>query len=151
MRDVERDLLERGELGEVHLARLDAEEVRVLARLRTERRHDLRRHREEAMAVQPETVSRGAEDPFETWSGVTVGVQRAGELEHEPDGERIGLAEIQLGRRLEDVVGQGTLRCDSRGESRPAAGVDSHCSRSRCRRAPSRPNVVRERRLKEPH
>jgi hypothetical protein len=60
------------------------------------------------MAVQPEAVSRGAEDPFETWSGVTVGVQRAGELEHEPDGERIGLAEIQLGRRPEDVVAQGT-------------------------------------------
>src|SRR3954471_20928971 len=108
MRDVERDLLERGELGEVHLTRLDAEQMRVLARLGTERRHDLRRHREEAMPVQTEPVRRGAEDSFEARSGVAVGVQRAGELEHEADGERIGLAEVQLGRRLEDVVAQGT-------------------------------------------
>ena len=59
------------------------------------------------MAMQPETVRRGAEDPLEARGGVAVGVQRAGELEYEADGERVGLAEVQLGRRLEDVVGQG--------------------------------------------
>ena len=35
-------------------------------------------------------------------------MQRSGELENEADGERIGLAEVQLGRRLENLVGQGT-------------------------------------------
>jgi hypothetical protein len=58
------------------------------------------------MAVQTEPVRRGAEDPLEARRRVAVGVQGAGELEHEADGERIGLAEVQLGRRLEDVVGQ---------------------------------------------
>ena len=108
VRDVERDLLECGELGEVHLARLDAKQMRVLPRLGTERRHDLRRHREEAMPVEAEPVRRGAEDPFEARRGVAVGVQGAGELEHETDGERIGLAEVQLGRRPENVFSQGT-------------------------------------------
>jgi regulator of protease activity HflC (stomatin/prohibitin superfamily) len=61
------------------------------------------------VTVQAESVRRRAEDPLETRCGVPVGVQRAGELEHEPDGERIGLAEVQLGRRLEDLVCQGAL------------------------------------------
>ena len=78
-------------LREVHLARLDAQQVRVLPRLRPERRHDLRRHGEEAMAVQAEPVRRRAEDALETRRGVAVGVQRARELEHEADGERIRL------------------------------------------------------------
>ena len=107
MRDVERDLLQRGELGEVHLTGLYTEEMRVLARLGTERRHDLRRHGEEAMAMQAEPVRGGAEDSLEARGGVAVGVQRAGELEHEADGERVGLAEVQLGRRLENLVAQG--------------------------------------------
>jgi hypothetical protein len=60
------------------------------------------------MAVQAEAVRGGAEDSLEARSGVAVGVQRAGELEDEADGERVRLAEVQLGRRFEDVVGQGT-------------------------------------------
>jgi hypothetical protein len=60
------------------------------------------------MAVQAESVRGRAENSLETWSGVAVGVQRTGELEDEADGERIGLAEVQLGRRLENLVAQGT-------------------------------------------
>ena len=110
MRDVERDLLERGELGEVHLSRLDAQQVRVLARFGAERRHDLGRHREESMTMQAEPVRRRAENSLQTRRGVTVGVQGTGELQHEPDGQRVRLAKGQLGGRLEDlVVAQGTL------------------------------------------
>ena len=59
------------------------------------------------MAGEPEPVGGGGEDVLEPRSGVAVGVQRAGELEHEADGERVGLAEVQLGRRLENLVAQG--------------------------------------------
>ena len=60
------------------------------------------------MAVQAEAVRGGAENSLQTRSGVAVGVQSTGELEDEADSEGIGLAEVQLGRRLENLVAQGT-------------------------------------------
>jgi len=67
--------------------RLDAQQMRVLPRFGTERRHDLRRHREEPVAGEPEPVGGGGEDVLEPRRGVAVRVQRAGEPQHEADGE----------------------------------------------------------------
>ena len=88
LRDLERDLLQRRELAEVHLAGLDPEHVRALPADRPERGHDGCGRGEELVAVQAQPVGGGAEHVLQPLGGIAVAVERAAELEHEADGRR---------------------------------------------------------------